>query len=228
MTRFRWATAAVLMLAACSSGSKPGGPDADAGGGAAGGGAGSAGQSGGAGGHAGTGGTGGAAATGGGAGTGGDTGAGGAGDQALCDDACTAFLACGVTVQTTCSSDCVAANATYKSCLSAAGTDCNGLAMCYFTATAPTKCPGGGGIPAGTATCAATATCQGTCNADSSAASCTCACVAALSPALASHLLINNSCAGVKCAADCSPSTPSCNSCFDEMCTTAQQDCQSN
>jgi hypothetical protein len=155
----------------------------------------------------------------------------GTSDLALCDSACAAFFACGTTVAATCSGDCVGSSAAYRSCLRTAGTNCNALAMCLFTALAPVDCPGGGGIPAGTATCAVAADCEGTCNAGSAPESCTCACITAMSPAVAIDLVNNNSCAAVDCASDCNAvagSGPACNTCFDAACAGPRADCMAN
>src|ERR1700740_893153 len=57
-------------------------------------------------------------------------------DQALCPSSCAAFPSCGVTTKSTCEADCANASATYRTCVSAAGSDCNALALCYFQASA--------------------------------------------------------------------------------------------
>ena len=150
------------------------------------------------------------------------------GDQALCTAACSTFQGCGVMVSATCASACTSASPNYRSCLSAAGADCNALALCYFTAVAPTDCPAGGGVPAGSATCATTDTCQGTCNTNGSPASCGCACAAAIDPTLANDLLVINSCALEKCAGSCGSSGThgsDCNSCFQQMCASQRAAC---
>jgi hypothetical protein len=202
----------VFFVSACSSGSKTGSVDGGTGG--------SFSASGGQGG-AGTGGLGGGV---GGAPSGG--GAGGANDQALCTAVCATFVSCGVTTSASCETECAAGSTNYKSCVGAAGTDCNALAMCYFQAAASTDCPGGGGVPSGSATCATTDTCEGTCNTNSSGAACKCACAAAASPSVAGLLLAINSCASDKCASACSgTSGPDCNTCFQTDCATPRQNC---
>ncbi|HTB61635.1 MAG TPA: hypothetical protein VLC06_27415 [Polyangia bacterium] len=216
----------VLLLGSCSSGGKTGSVDGGTGGGAGAvvstggqGGSGAGGVGGNAGGAPGSGGAGGGGAP-------GSGGAGGANDQALCTAVCATFVSCGVTTSASCETECAAGSASYKSCVGAAGTDCNALAMCYFQATASTDCPGGGGVPSGSATCATTDDCEGTCNTNGSGAACKCACATAASPTVAGLLLAINSCASDKCAAECAGASSSeCNTCFQNDCTASRQNC---
>ena len=211
----------VLLLGSCSSGGKTGSVD-----GGTGGGAGAVVSTGGQGGS-GAGGVGGNAggAPGSGGGAPGGGGAGGANDQALCTAVCATFVSCGVTTSASCETECAAGSASYKSCVGAAGTDCNALAMCYFQATASTDCPGGGGVPSGSATCATTDSCEGTCNTNGSGAACRCACVAAADPAVANLVLDINSCATSMCASECTGAGTTCNSCFQTACQTPRTAC---
>ncbi|HVV52818.1 MAG TPA: hypothetical protein VHO06_24365, partial [Polyangia bacterium] len=144
----------------------------------------------------------------------------------LCTSACTTFTSCGVTTKSTCVSDCASASASFRTCIGAAGTDCNALAVCYFKATAASDCTAGGGVPAGTATCAATDSCEGTCNTNSSGPACRCACLAAADPSVANLVLGINSCASDTCASACNgTSGPDCNTCFDTQCGTPRTAC---
>lgn len=218
---------------ACSSGGRSG-ADGGPGGNSAGGQAGTAAT--GAGGAAGTGaggaatagvGGGAGAAGGGAAGSGAAGGAGGASsNQALCTSSCAAFTTCGVTTKATCIADCESSSSSYRSCIRAAASNCNNLAMCYFEAIAGTDCPAGGGVPASTATCNATDSCLGTCNTSGGGAPCRCGCQAAASPAVANLLLGIDSCSTAMCASSCTGAgSADCNTCFQNSCQTPRAAC---
>jgi hypothetical protein len=154
-------------------------------------------------------------------GAGGAAGTGGA--SMVCDGTCATLTdKCGVATTSSCAADCLANSSTYHDCLSAAGSDCNEIALCALEE----GCPNGGGMPDGSATCAETASCQGVCNANSLGSSCLCTCLSKLDPTLAIYLFINASCAVAECpSCDSAVPGPACNQCYDMNCGAAHATC---
>ncbi len=160
---------------------------------------------------------------------GGTSGAGGGPtDLDRCNAACDALIACGVEYQKAeCGVGCVA-RPVFLACLKQTSNDCNALALCAWAQFAKDQCGGGPG-PAGSATCAQTATCQGTCNVSNPTAQCACACIAAMSPAAALALLVNDQCALAECPS-CLPQTfngVACNACHAQKCANQAALCSS-
>jgi hypothetical protein len=175
-------------------------------------------------------------------GTGGASGAGGtgltstsgtstsstSGGTSLCQTACSSLISCGTpAVMTTCVNGCeseTSVNSAFMTCLNLAGTDCDAIALCSLKVTAATLCPGGGGVPAGTETCAQGSTCTAKCT----TAPCNCTCVAELSPSTALYAYNNEVCLDGNCASVCTPPFTNCGACFAANCQTEAAACASH
>lgn len=142
-------------------------------------------------------------------------------DQQVCDQSCSALISCGVQYDFPgCTANCQGGATVFRACAREAGANCNALALCAFKQYAASFCPGGVGVPAGATSCRDTAMCQGACNVGNPTASCGCSCNAALDPAKALNLLINDQCAAARCAS-CNFATfdgPACNVCAAQLC----------
>jgi hypothetical protein len=137
-------------------------------------------------------------------------------DQQVCDDACGALTRCGVLVDSSCSSGCLGAGASYVSCVRSANNDCNKIALCMLSF-------GCGGVgPSGNATCGDTAYCEGQCNINDPTAACGCGCIAGMNPSRAIDLVRNNACAPIRCPQFCNAGPTAngaaCDQCFGQVC----------
>jgi hypothetical protein len=102
----------------------------------------------------------------------------------------------------------------FRQCAKEAGDDCATLNMCAFRGGAIEQCPGGGGVPAGSAGCNATTDCQYSCGANGP---CNCACLAKASPSAVLPLLNNALCWDQYCA-DCKDPSSGCGQCWEQHC----------
>jgi hypothetical protein len=137
-------------------------------------------------------------------------------DKDYCDRACTTLIGCGVQYDAGCSAGCVQSVA-FLACAKSSANECNALALCAFRQASAGLCGGGtAGVPSGTGTCGKAAECEYLCGSQNAGPACSCACWAALAPAKAINLLINNQCAVATCAVPCGPggNGPACNACF--------------
>jgi hypothetical protein len=149
-------------------------------------------------------------------------------DEQLCEMMCSTLIGCGVGYDgNRCSSACLQ-QPIFRSCAKAVLSDCNALALCAFRQGSAESCNSAGGVPDGGDSCNQVQACQSHCNTFDQPASCGCACEAALSPAKAINLLINNVCSTAKCGTHCLPPTgngPDCNACFASLCQTENAQC---